>query len=201
MKTPRLIVITGMDGAGKSTLTDKLAAALPGAFVSHIWQLLENPVTTIPFRSKKEIDAFLCALTPDARFFFLAHALKYATDTAMASGVEMVLANSYYYKYFATEIALGAQPGLVESVMPFFPKPDLVIELTLPPAVAVTRKKQLSRYECGCVDVPNAADFLAFQAKAADHWLHFDHANWHTLDAQSSPESLAQAALDLILPA
>src|SRR5688572_30154606 len=125
----RLICITGMDGSGKSTLIKNLAAEIESAVVSNIWDIMDGGVENVPFGTKKEVDAYLCALTPDSRLLFLAHLLKFSYDKAMRTNAKFILLNGYYYRYFATELALGANENLVNALMNEFPKPDLVIRI------------------------------------------------------------------------
>lgn len=194
----RIICITGGDGAGKSTLVNGLKAKLPQAYEAGIWDLLGSGDASLPFQSKRQIDAFLCGLTPDSRLLFLAHALKWSIDTAMASDHELILLNAYYYKYFATELALGADPLLVAGLAERFPRPDVVIRLDLAFGEAAKRKNKLSRYECGTVDVPSREAFLSFQEKALQQWDAFDQSGWYGLDARLSPEVLQDASMEII---
>jgi len=62
----KLICITGIDGIGKSTLIKNLSVQLNSCYIANIWDLLESKVQGLPFKSKKEIDNFLCALSPDS---------------------------------------------------------------------------------------------------------------------------------------
>lgn len=198
MSMKKLVCITGMDGTGKSTLIGLLATAYPQAHIANIWDLLDSGEQSLPFKSKRDIDAFLCALTPDSRLLFLTHALKYSVDVAFASQKKLVIANAYFYKYFATELALGAEPKLVRALQESFPEPDLVVELALPLKEAAGRKTILSRYECGLANPPNTASFLAFQEKASAEWAGFDSPNWHPLDARQSPQALFEKTVSLI---
>ncbi|HFA52192.1 MAG TPA: hypothetical protein ENJ95_24505 [Bacteroidetes bacterium] len=194
----KIICITGLDGVGKSTLTDALAQQLPGAQPVNIWDLFESQAPCLPFKSKRDIDDFLCLLTPGSRLLFLAHALKYAVDTALQSDASILVMNAYFYKYFATEKALGAAADLITSLQKNFPRPDVVIQLTLPPSMAAKRKKTFSRYECGLSQKPDNEGFIAFQQKAQQAWEGFDKTGWHFLDARKMPKDLLGEALGII---
>lgn len=193
----RLICITGMDGTGKSTLVHALAERLAPCAISGIWDLVEEK-TNLLFSSKRDVDNYLCTLTPDSRLLFLGHALKYSIDKALSDPSPVVLINAYVYKYFAVEMALGANMQLTHALVNLFPTPDLVIRLTLSPQEAAKRKGKFSRYETGLSENPSAEQFIAFQQQAAIAWNTFDQQNWRVLDAAASPAMLVEQALQLI---
>lgn len=195
----KLIVITGADGTGKSTLIDLLKEKLNSYYIATIWDLLFSSVKGLPFKSKLELDNFLCDLTPDSRFLFLSHALKYSTDMALQSGKEVIVLDSYFYKYQAAELALGADKELVGKVVDSFVKPDIVFEMRLPLAVVTERKNEFSRYECGRADNGNLDDFIEFQQKALKIWDEYKIENHYILDALVDKEKLVEKILELII--
>lgn len=186
-----------MDGTGKTTLINSLSNYFGNVHVSKIWDLLQTKEQFLPFRSKKEVDTFLCALTPDSRLFFLAHALKYSIDKALQSESKCIIVDGYYFKYFASEITLGAQSKLVDSLIESFPKPDLVIELSLEIEKAALRKEKFSRYECGLQEA-NVENFVRFQTQAQAFWSGFERTNWHTINSQLSVDEVFNRSLSLI---
>jgi len=192
----QLICITGADGTGKSTLVKSLSETLPDSHPANIWDIVEGGA--IPFKSKKEIDNYLCTLTPDSRLLFLAHALMYSVDKALASKKKIILLNAYYFKYFASELALGADAKLVNRLMASFPEPAKVLYLKLDPELAAQRKQSYSRYECGLAKEPGLSVFVEFQKKALPCWDHFEQHKWIKLNSESSAETLLQQALDAI---
>ena len=195
---PKLICITGIDGVGKSTLVELLAEKIPTAYISNIWDIMEGGVETVPFKSKQDIDNYLCELSPDVRLLFLAHALKFSVDKALDSGSDLVILNGYYYKYFASELALNASADLVDSLMGAFPKPDYVFQLELSIEEIVNRKPHFSRYESGLSMQPGKDNFVEFQKKALEEWKVFDSANWVHLSTEDSPETLLTSLLSKI---
>jgi thymidylate kinase len=192
----RIVCITGGDGAGKSTLVNAVAASRPEAHVAGIWDAQEGAARL--FSSKKEIDGYLCSLTPDSRLLFLAHALHYSTELALQSDRDLIIFNGYWYKYFATERAGGASSSLARSLAGLFPVPHLTIRLALSPEERGARKTVFSRYECGCSETPAPTDFIAFQTAAEPHWNEWETATWTTLDARRSPQALLDQTLQLM---
>jgi len=195
-KKPIIICITGPDGSGKSTLVSHLVATLPNAIEVTVWDALNNGDVAL-FSSKKDIDQYLCLLSPDARLLFLAHALKYATDKALLSNKEIIILNAYYYKYFASEAVLGANEGLIHTLASTFPTPDTTIFLSLSPAISAVRKSQLSRYECGCKE-PTVENFIDFQKKAMLAFEAYIQPDWLVLNTEESLEVIKDKTLKII---
>lgn len=192
----KLICIAGMDGTGKSTLVKGLHQHFPDAAVAEIWDLLRQERSTL-FISKRDVDNYLSTLTPDSRLLFLAHAMKYALDKAM--NASRVLINAYLYKYFAAELAYGADRTLVRKIIEAMPVPDVVICLKLNPAAIAVRKDRFTRYECGFAAEPSPEKFIAFQERVAEEWKIFDQSKWEMVDAGAAPEELVQQSLKLIV--
>ena len=154
MYNSKLICITGPDGSGKSTLISNLLIHFPEAKKIGIWDALSSKKNVL-FQSKQDIDNYLCELSPIARTFFLAHALQEAMQNFSKNQNEMFFIDSYFYKYFSSEIALNTPIEIVQWLVSFFPKPDLVIYLDLKPEICATRKNYFTRYECGLTLHPN----------------------------------------------
>tara|TARA_R110002050_G_scaffold26592_3_gene69889 strand:- start:3199 stop:3801 length:603 start_codon:yes stop_codon:yes gene_type:complete len=195
-KKPKIICITGSDGSGKSTLIANLLNELPNAKEVTIWDAFNNKKVSI-FSNKKEIDMYLCLLSSDARVLFLSHALKYAIDKAIDSKAEIILLNAYYYKYFSSEISYGASRLLIKSLVEIYPVPDINIFLSLSPEISVLRKKQLSKYECGCKEATRE-NFINFQQKVNESFKIYIQPDWFELDAQNSPEELKNKTLKIL---
>lgn len=180
-----IICITGADGCGKSTMVHALSKVFEGAYVANIWDVFEDAPTPL-FTSKKSIDAYLGTLTPNARVLFLTHALQYSIDKAMPGNHRILLLNAYYYKYFATELALGAAPKLIQTLASQLPQPDTVFRLVLPPELVVQRKKEYTLYECGLTQQSSAEAFITFQEKANAKWSMVCDPNEIQIDAKLS---------------
>jgi dTMP kinase len=191
----KIIAITGTDGTGKSTLCSNLCVKYPNFREVSIWDAMNGSL----FHTKKDIDTYLCSLSPNARLLFLSHALMQAFDIAQKSEVQVLLLNGYYYKYFASELALGADQSLVNKMMATFPVPDLIIELVGTPEVSFARKEKLSRYECG-LENPSFAAFQAFQKKVIAEFQAFDRSDWKTISSELPIDRVFKECLKLIAP-
>lgn len=189
----KMIVITGTDGSGKSTLIDALVESGIKAEVLSIWDALDESL----FATKKDVDNYLCRLSPNARLLFLAHALLQSLEKAEQSSEKTVLFNGYYYKYFASEIALGASSDLVDKLMLLFPVPDLVINLEVDVELAISRKQKLSQYECGA-QLPSKSSFIAFQKLATENWIRFNQSSWGIVNGNLSKVEVLENSLKLI---
>ncbi len=192
----RLICITGMDGVGKSSAIEYLSGL--DAEASDIWDLVRSEQAYLPFKTGDEVDGYLCDLTPDSRLLFLSHALRFSIDAARSKATALVLLNAYIYKYFATELALGASPSLVEKLIDEFPIPDLVVYLTIPIEVAAKRRQAYSRYECGLVEAPHHDAFVSFQELVKPHWDIFNREDWFDIDGTAPKEVIGKQILEII---
>ena len=189
----RLIAITGTDGTGKSTLCKNLCEKYPTFKEVSIWDAMSGSL----FHTKKDIDKYLCSLSANARLLFLSHALIQAVDLAKKSEAEVLLLNGYYYKYFASELALGADLDLVKMMIRTFPKPEVNIELIANPDITFARKEKLSRYECG-LQVPSLEAFQNFQSKVLMEWKVFDRKDWKTISSELSIDDVFNECLKFI---
>jgi len=184
-----IICITGMDGTGKTTLINSLLEFYPQAHVANVWDLLDTKSDCLPFSSKKNVDNFLALLTPDSRLLFLAHVLKFSIDKALEKQSDMILLNGYYYKYFCSELALGANTKLVESLQDIFPEPDLVIELFAQAEDIAERKPHFSRYECG-FQRTDKESFISFQSRIKPNWNRYDSSKWLRINTNQNQDEV-----------
>lgn len=169
-----------MDGAGKSSVIRALLKTDSSFAEASIWDPFDNNL----FNSAKEIDEYLCSLSPNSRLLFLTHALLQSIHL-VPKDQSVVIYNSYYYKYFATEMALGASDQLIQELIKYFPKPDLVIELKSNVAVAADRKSRFSRYECGLQEA-SKENFIQFQSAVEKRWDSYKRADWISIPDETS---------------
>ncbi len=194
----KIICITGIDGAGTATLIEMLQARYPESRTASIWDVFENQAKTLGISSREQLEQYLCGLTSDSRLLFLSHALRYALDKALMSSESMIFFNGYFYKYFATELALGANRLLVEALEKSFPRPAFVIELAILPDEAARRKHTFSCYECGMAKTPSAENFIKFQSQTLREWQRFGKNYWYKLDSRLEKEIIFQKTIEII---
>lgn len=192
----KLIVITGIDGAGKTTLIESLSQRLPNSVIANVWQSFGANQQL--FKSKAHVYEYMRSLTPNSRVLFLAHAVRYGIEKAIESTAEIIFIDGYYIKYFGPELALGADPKFVHEIIATFPKVDRVICLDIPIEKALKRKGEFTDYECGFNSELSAETFLDFQEKVLIERKHFETDNWLHLDAELEAKELLKAALNMI---
>jgi thymidylate kinase len=195
-KNKYIVCITGPDGSGKSTLINGLLHAFPNAVECSIWDALTYSNVKL-FASKREVDAYLCQLTPTSRVQFLSHALTWAMENALNTEADIVFVNAYYYKYFANEVALGADESFVNTLIKTYPTADLNVFLNLSVEECASRKQGFSSYECGCA-VPNRNNFMSFQRRCRNVLNQWVQKDWLQIDAINKPEDLVAQVKNLI---
>ncbi len=195
-KNKKLVCITGMDGSGKSTLIENLRKHFTDSCEASVWDALENKNTAL-FSDKKKVDGYLCQLDTNSRLLFLAHAMHYSIQKALAGPTEYIFINAYFYKYFATEKVMGADANLISSLIDLFPSPQKTIHLELSVAKSADRKIYFSKYECGCAE-NTIGNFIAFQEKVHPEFAQFILPSWLLLDAGESKEILIEKSKSFI---
>lgn len=197
MYNNKLICITGPDGSGKSTLISNLLIHFPEAKKIGIWDAFSSKKNVL-FQSKQDIDNYLCELSPIGRTLFLAHALQEATQKISENQNEIFFIDSYFYKYFSSELALNTPIKIIKSLVKFFPEPNLIIYLDLNPEQSALRKNNFSRYECGLTLNPCNESFVAFQNKSYEKWKFFKTQDWINIDANQSAEAILNQVINKI---
>jgi thymidylate kinase len=168
MKPYKLICITGPDGSGKSTLINELKNQLDGAVVTSIWDIMREPSlqNVVPFKTPQEVDNYLSCLHDTSRSLFLMHCLAESLAIAKTKEPQYILSDSYWYKYYATEIAHGTSKGELDKLISVFEEPNLIFYIDAKETLTLERKEHFSNYECGFAKERNKQSFMLFQQKA-----------------------------------
>ncbi|MEO0335402.1 MAG: hypothetical protein AAF202_03355 [Pseudomonadota bacterium] len=143
------IVITGADGTGKTSSIAKLESFLEAKKVSTdratIWDAIASH---FPNLAQDQIQKYLTDIDATSRTLFLLQAMLSSVRNKLdTTEADLVIVDSYIYKYLATEKLLGTNLQPFEKLLDEFPKPDLVVELKAPLSVILRRKSSLSLYE------------------------------------------------------
>lgn len=206
MSTPKLIVVTGPDGSGKTTQITRLAELLERggkhrAAAVTIWDLLLDPSCrgTLLFEEPAHVDRYLAILHPTSRALFLYSCFHEALVLARRRQADVLLVNAYWYKYYATEVAHGGDRALLRDLARFFPEPDLTFYLKVPPEEAFARKAELSGYESGFARERTREAFVAFQRTAhAELDRLADELRWLPLDGRAPAAELSRLLAERI---
>lgn len=198
-----LIALVGIDGAGKTTqallLQSALAAQGLRATIIDMWSLLSadrHPECRFLSGDRPQLRTCISEMNGAGRalFLFWMHAL--ASEYSLQEGADVVIADGYWYKHAAAELAYGCPEPLIESAGTAFRRPDLSLFLDLTPERALMRKgiRGLTPYECGRDPDMAPENFLSHQARVYARlraWA--PELGWRRIDADRPGESLHQA--------
>ncbi len=189
--------VTGADGAGKSTvissLSERWRAQGRQVRVASIWDLIRLESKNFPLKPE-QIDSYLACLSSSSRSYFLLHCLSESFLRARDSNAEIVLFDSYWYKYIASELAREPEsendPRLQAALA--LAIPDRTVLLEVDAKAAQSRKTKLSGYESDFASESNArSKFEELNEKTgailsdwADRW------SWSKVSAMDSPETV-----------
>jgi deoxyadenosine/deoxycytidine kinase len=166
--THRVIVVAGNIGAGKTSLTERIAARLG-------WQSAYESVTDNPYLSDFYGD--MRAWSFHLQVFFLGHRARQYLDL-VESGCSAILDRSIYEDAYIFARALHHMGNLSERdylayrrvfdlVVGNLPAPDLLIYLKAPVPVLMTRIHQRGR----TIESGISAEYLSLLENFYDEWL------------------------------
>ncbi|HTF80688.1 MAG TPA: hypothetical protein VL947_03150, partial [Cytophagales bacterium] len=102
----------------------------------------------------------------ESRSLFLMHCLLEALERAKSKKPRYIIADGYWYKYYATEVSHGTSAAYLDKITAIFEVPDLLFYIRTTEQTTMERKTSFSRYECGFAEEPNAQSFSDFQHEA-----------------------------------
>jgi thymidylate kinase len=123
----------------------------------------------------------------DARAMFLFWVITTTLKRLDACDVDLL--DGYWYKHAASELTLGCSRSLIDALRADLPPPDHVLYLRVDPELALTRKRALTRYECGRDPALSRDRFLCHQHRLRgilDTWA--GELAWTVIDANRRPE-------------
>jgi thymidylate kinase len=197
-----VVAIVGADGAGKSTVTrlasERLAAC--GHPVRRVdrWDIVGSaeayPTASLLVGDVRQVRSCVARMPPPPRFLFLVWASVMAlSGQADGPSAGVLVADGYWMKHAASEIAYGLDPVWVEAVTAGVPEPDLVIHLRCDPVTTWHRKAgRPLPYECAMDLSCSKASFLGHQGKIhaiLDSWA--QSRGWLVVDATRPVDQVA----------
>jgi len=198
MTTGRLIAFEGIDGTGKSTQIQLLAAFLRDRGCRVV--TTREPTDSVYGRRirKLYVDRGSCAPEEELDLFIRDRQLhvKELIEPELAAG-GIVLTDRYYYSTAAYQGASGMTPEKILARNRFAPKPDLVILLTMKPEISIERIRQ------GRGEELNDFEQLDQLRQVADRFAGFHDSCICRIDASQGLEQVQaqvrKAASDLLL--
>jgi len=191
-----LIALEGVDGAGKTTQTRLLAAALEARGRAAV---LTREPTEGPHG--RQLRRYLAGrtrhLSPEEELeLFTADRRDHVRETiapALAAGL-VVITDRYYYSSAAYQGALGLDPaGIIAINEAFAPRPHLVFILSLSLERALARLREKRQH---APQVSEAPDYLSKVAAVYDT---FQGDHLHRVDASGPPEAVHSRILTITL--
>ena len=190
-----LIVIEGIDGAGKTTQVQMLKQALERAGDQPVvskeptdgpWgRRIRASATEGRLSLAEELDAFLHDRTEHVETLI---------QPALDAGRTVIL-DRYFYSTIAYQGARGADPGELQKLMESrFPIPDAVFILDVPPELGLHRVARLRG------DQPNQFENLENLSRARAIFNRIDGSTVHRIDASALPNAIHAQILEKLRP-
>lgn len=179
-----LIAIAGPDGAGKSTLTKALHAALSARGVDSVrldrFDIVDPQLSPASRFIEADVltvrQSVLAMPTATARLLFILWSMALTASSQLDGAPEdrVILYDSYWMKHTAAEIIFGAEESAALAAASLLPEPDITFYFKLPPETLLERKPDdRVAYECGMDEACRPESFLAHQRRIQsrlDEW-------------------------------
>jgi thymidylate kinase len=172
----KLIVITGLDGSGTSTIANHLHELDPGSL------LIKNPVE--PFlHCRDQIDCLVRDLSPSSHFFYYLASNIYASRI-IDKHISDTGCNVYSVRYFIDTVVSHRALGIpvqfnYKTEVYEIRKPDLTFFLTIDEAVRQERLRDREKsYLDRALDDSNFRQKLLYEfSKLSEHFIQIDNSN------------------------
>ncbi len=158
----KLIVLTGIDGSGKTSILKRLSLH-PERYLI-IPEKKDTIKSSFNIRKNKRLGKIVQSLPSKTRALFIASGIFIEYEAiilpSLLSG-KVVICNSYYYNIYAKEKIYGKADKILYEFLSSLRKPDFIIFIDIPPEKAYERKTYLNPYEY--IGKPNKYNFSKFQ--------------------------------------
>lgn len=201
----RLLVLTGIDGSGKSTTLSLLARENPdwevGTYDPEAW-VSSQALPHLEWMLKRDPREVVGHLPPVARASFLGHMILCHWDAWLRPRLESgatVLMDSFFFRFWARERAWAGEPELLANMLRNLPRVDGAVLLDVRPEIAAARKGGFDPNETGGPKDGDGARsaFVRFQEKvyvelqeACQRWSQ----RLAVISSNQSPETVSQMA-------
>ncbi len=194
------IVITGIDGSGKTTHAQLIEHLIPGSKIMSVWDIVTNPAYRqwSIYKFPPPVEKYVVNLNPTSRTLFIFHAFDYAYQQAVNSDVSFLIFDSYWYKYLAVELAMGSDSSLIDFIKNRYLEPDMSFYLDLSPTKLIERKRQISLYESGNPEHYDYDNFVRIQKKSKQYLENFLPRDTIWIDADNPIKENHQTILEHI---
>jgi len=169
-----LINLVGGDGSGKTTQITLLREWIEATFRVPVRLVSKGstfdrarfPEAEMWRLAYEEIADRVVPLMPgESRALFQVYLMALAVGHYPPMPNEVVLADGYWIKNYATEVALGIDPAWLRQVGAFFPVPDVTLLLDVEPERVVGRGLTYKPYECGLAPECDHRSFIEYQRR------------------------------------
>jgi thymidylate kinase len=195
-----LINILGGDGGGKTTQVERLARWVEDTFPLRARTMAKRDIFItenvpecgffgVPY--ERLAHEFLPQMLEESRALWLIYMNAVLIRRCPPEPGEIVFHDGYWHKHYATEAAMGLNPGWLLDVCRLFPEPDVTFVLDLDPRRIVERGHKHRPYESGCDFGCSDEAFIAHQDRVRSHILDLaSRRGYPILDADRSVEDL-----------
>lgn len=199
MERPLIVAVTGPDGTPRTALIQNLlnTFALDGRYKAvhcAIWDVLFDASlgSLLKFRSPNEADDSLKTLSNTPRAMLIFACFLQSLELAKKNNPDVILANGYWYKYFAAECIHGTERKELEMLSSLFPKPEITYFMDISIEDAYKRKSRITSYESGYGPSKSFEFFKEFQKGVHDVFNELRKGSgWIELDTRQDMKKLS----------